>query len=170
MVNLQVKQGITENQRDQLLKFTHSDPQIAKFTSDLSRFKDKTSALKWLDNVRVYTLTDKANNLIGLAWFHRKPLPEREFIMKLNSSDFPLTFGIRIYGKARGKGLSFDFMKKSFESFKPGSIWIQTSFDNLPTIKLAEKFGFKKVSEPDARGKIIMILDPSMELRASKPE
>lgn len=152
------KKGITSTQIDQLVEYSKTDPAVLKFTSDPIRFKDKKSATKWLEGVTPYTLSDNTGNLLGITWFHEKPLPERVFSENLSSSDFPLTFAIRIYGEARGKGMGFDFMKKSFEEYKPENVWIETSFDNIPTIKLAEKFGFEKVSEPDERGKIIMIL------------
>ena len=151
------KKSITGSQIDQLVKYSQTDPIIIKFTSDPIRFKDKTSATEWLGKkVSVYTLSDKDGNLIGITWFHKKPLPIRDFTTNLNSNDYPLTFAIRIYGKARGKGLSFNFMKQSFDDLNLETVWIETSFDNIPTIKLAEKFGFKKVSDPDPRGKIIM--------------
>ena len=164
------KKGITDSQLDQLVEYSKSDPVILKFTSDHIRFKDKTSAMKWISSVDVYTLTEKAGNLVGITWFHKKLLPsDRDFTIKLDPTDFPITFAIRIYGEARGKGLSEDFMKKSFEKFfsRPRrsraldlrglNVWIETSFDNIPTIKLAEKFGFVKASNPDQRRKIIMI-------------
>ena len=152
------KKGITDTQIDQLVKYSQTDPTILKFTSDPTRFKDKTSASKWINNVVVHTLSDRDGNLIGIAWFHQKTLPtDRDFTEKFNPEDFPLTFAIRIYGETRGKGLSADFMRKSFDSFKPGNVWIETSFNNIPTVKLAEKFGFKQVSKPNQRGKIILI-------------
>lgn len=159
MTELKITKGITEGQIDQLLSYTHSDQVVQKFTSDPTRFKNRSSAINWLSNVSVYTLADKDGNLVGITWFHQKALPKRKFSENLASIDFPLTFAIRIYGQARGKGMAYSFMKKSFEDFKPGSVWIETSFDNIPVVKIAEKFGFKKVSEPDERGKIIMILD-----------
>lgn len=153
------KKGVTDKQIDQLVEYSQSDSTIQKFTSDPVRFKDKKSATRWLASVFPYTLSDKDGNILGLTWFHKKDLPERVFSEKLNSNDFPLTFAIRIYGEARGKGYATVFMKKSFEDYKPESVWVETSFDNIPTIKLAEKFSFKKVTEPDERGKIIMIKD-----------
>lgn len=164
------KKGITAKQIDQLVQYSKTDPTIQKFTSDPVRFKDKKSAKQWLAGVIPYTLSDQGGNLLGLTWFHKKLLPERKYTEKLDSTRFPLTFAIRIYGEARGKGYATEFMKKSFEDFKPGNVWAETSFDNFPTIKLSEKFGFRKVTEPDERGKIIMILGPSIKLRTSKPE
>ena len=152
------KKGITDKQINQLIEYSKTDPAVLKFTSDPKRFKNKESAKKWLEGVTPYTLSDSSGNILGITWFHEKSLPKRVFSENLNSNDFPLTFAIRIYGEARGKGHSYDFMKKSFEEFKSGNVWVETSFDNYPTIKLAEKFGFRKVSEPDERGKIIMIL------------
>lgn len=151
------RKGITDAQINQLISISKSDPTIQKFTSDPIRFKDKKSAKQWLENVTTHTLTDTDDNLIGITWLHKKPLPKREFTTKFNRSDFHITFAIRIYGEARGKGHSFDFMKKSFEDFNPGNVWIETSFDNIPTIKLAKKFGFKQVSNPNENGKIIMV-------------
>ena len=144
-------------QIDQLVEYSKTDPEVIKFTSDPKRFKDSETAKKWLKNVSVYTLTD-GKNLMGIAWFHILPIPERKFTIKLNPNDFSLTYAIRIYGEARGKGLGVKFMKDAFDDYKPKNLWGQISSENIPSIKLAEKFGFKKVSEPDQRGKIIMVL------------
>lgn len=151
------KKGITDSQINQLIEYSKTDSVILKFTSDPIRFKNKKSALKWFNHVTAYTLVDKNNSLIGLTWFHEKPLPERVYSENLNPNDFPLTFAIRVYGNARGQGLSYDFMKRSFDEFKPESIWIETSYNNIPTIKLAKKLDFEKVTESDKRGKIILI-------------
>ena len=173
MNNYKFRRGITDLQIDQLVQYSKIDPAVLKFTADPIRFKDKKSAAKWLTGVTPFTLSDDKVNLVGITWFHEKPLPAREFTEEINSSDFYLTFAIRLYGKARGKGLSFEFMKKSLDKFMDSrrslprtlirggndknGVWVETSFDNYPTIKLSEKFGFRKVSEPDEKGKIIMI-------------
>mgnify|MGYP001569754394 FL=1 len=162
------KKGITDTQIDQLIHYSKTDPQVIRFTSDPVRFKNKKKATKWFSDVTPYTLSDSSGNLIGLSWFHEKRLPERAYLENLNFSDFSLTFAIRVYGEARGKGLSYDFMKKSFSYYMDSrfrgndkaGVWVEISFDNIPTIKLAEKFGFTIVSEPDERGKIIMIRSP----------
>ena len=155
-MDFKFKKGISEFQIKQLVKYAQTDPEVIKFTSDPTRFKDIETAKKWLKNVTVYTLTNDYD-LLGIIWFHVLPLPKREFTTIVNPSDYPITFAIRLYGQARGKGFSFDFMRRAFDDFGKQNVWIETSVDNFPTIHISQKFGFKQISQPDERGKIIMI-------------
>ena len=65
--------------------------------------------------------------------------------------DANFTFAIRIYGSARGLGLSQKFMKTAFadllQNQKDSQItgfWLETSNENSAAIHIYEKFGFKK--------------------------
>jgi len=138
--NFIFKSGITESQINELINYSNTDHQIIQFTSDKTRFADLSAYKLWFSkkNPTIYTLTDKSNHLCGLIWFEGD------------------TFAIRLYDKARGKGLSLDFMKQAFDDFKPKNVWLKTSADNLPAISTYKKFGFKQTTEPDDKGKIIM--------------
>jgi len=152
-----VQQGILDCQVDQLINFSHTDPQV-QGTSDPKRFFDRQSFNQWLEQGKIiYTLTDNSKNLLGIVWFSQKEAPVKT---KAN-----FTFAIRIYGPARGQGLSYDFMKITFDDLvnrssdksKIVGFWLETSVDNIPAIKTYEKFGFQKISQKDNR--IVMILD-----------
>ena len=150
-----VQQGIMDCQIDQLIEFSHSDPEVKKYTSDPSRFQNRTAFSRWLEQGRIiYTLLDQHQNLFGIIWFGQKDPP-----IKINAN---FTFAIRIYGAARGQGLSQEFMKIAFNDLqknqknsKISGFWLETSIDNLPAIHTYEKFGFQKIGQQD--DKIIMV-------------
>jgi len=142
-----IQQGIIDCQINQLIEYSHTDPDVQKFTSDPTRFKDRDSFNQWLSSGRIiYTLFDKNNNLLGIIWFGQKepPVP----------MDANFTFAIRIFGPARGQGLSQIFMKTAFIDLLKNQIkskitgfWLETSVDNFSAIHVYEKFGFKKIDQ-----------------------
>ncbi|MDD4938508.1 MAG: GNAT family N-acetyltransferase [Candidatus Shapirobacteria bacterium] len=154
-----IQQGILDCQIDQLINFSNTDSEIIKNTSDSIRFKDLKAFNNWLHKGKIiYTLTDKNHNLLGIVWFGHKEAP-----VKTNAN---FTFAIRIYPPARGQGLSFDFMKSTFndllkskEESKISGFWLETSIDNWPAIKTYEKFGFRKISDSVNNNKVIMVLE-----------
>jgi ribosomal protein S18 acetylase RimI-like enzyme len=151
-----IQQGIIDCQIDQLIEYSHSDPDVQKFTSDPIRFQNRQSFSQWLGQGRIiYTLIDKNNNLLGIIWFGQKDPP-----IKLDAN---YTFAIRIYSSARGQGLSQTFMKSAFDDLKKNQkksqitgFWLETSSDNFAAIHTYEKFGFKKISEVE--NKVVMVL------------
>lgn len=140
-----IKQGISDCQIHQLIEYSNTDPDVKKFTSDSVRFKDLSSFKKWLSLGRIiYTLSDLHQNLLGIIWFGHKNPP-----INIPAN---FTFAIRIYGPARGKGLSQNFMKTAFtdllQNQKQSQItgfWLSTSKDNSTAIHTYEKFGFQKI-------------------------
>lgn len=146
-----VQQGILDCQIHQLIEYSHNDLDVQKFTSDSTRFNDLSSFKNWLIQGRIiYTLTDKNKNLLGIIWFGQKEPPVD---IKAN-----FTFAIRIYGSARGQGLSQEFMKIAFddllkrtEKTKITGFWLETSVNNFTAIHTYEKFGFKKNNLIDNR-------------------
>lgn len=151
-----VQQGILDCQIHQLIEYSHTDLDVQKFTSDSTRFKDLHSFKNWLIQGRIiYTLTDKNKNLLGIVWFGQKEPPVD---IKAN-----FTFAIRIYGSARGQGLSQEFMKIAFndlqnktEKTKITGFWLETAINNLAAIHTYEKFGFKKVGQKE--NSLVMVL------------
>lgn len=156
-----IKQGLTEKHILKLLDYTGTDPAIGKFTSDLTRFKNRDSFDKWLLEGRdIYSLVDESDNLLGLIWFSQKNLPAAEYIEDLDKTEYQITFAIRMYQQARGKGLAGKFMDDVFKNYlkeNTDKIWLITSVENTPAVKLYENFGFKTVTKPDKEGKIVMI-------------
>lgn len=164
-LGLKVKEGITQKQIEQLINFSQTDPEIFQNTSDQQRFSSLTEFNKWqLQGRRTYVLEDRKGNLRGIIWFGEKELPKREgYIRKVNPQRYTTTFAIRLYGEARGKGIAYEFMFKSFvlDYFHWGNcypnIWLEVGKDNLPAVKLYKKFGFRAVTYPDENGKILMV-------------
>ena len=143
-----IQQGILDCQIDQLIEYSSTDPEVKKFTSDPKRFADKKSFFAWQQQGRIiYTLVDNYKNLLGIIWFGQKDSP-----LKNLSANF--TFAIRIYGSARGQGLSQDFMKTAFADLQKNhqdsqitGFWLETHQDNLSAIHVYQKFGFKIVGQ-----------------------
>lgn len=168
-MDFNVTEGIMPNQISQLIKFSNTDKIIMKTTSDATRFRDKKSFYTWRKKgKKIYTMEDQLGKLLGIVWFGEKRLASnKKFIKKFDFKKYGITFSIRIYTEARGKGLSYGFMRDSWERFKKtkdynknpnNGIWLETNQDNLPAVSLYKKFGFETISASDENGRIIMIL------------
>ena len=102
------------------------------------RFSSRKKFEKWRKKGRIiYTLVNQKGNLAGITWFGVK--------------DGGWTLAVRLYGRARGKGWSYDFLKNSIEklvktdSYIESSIktwWLECSEGNISGRKLYEKLGF----------------------------
>jgi ribosomal protein S18 acetylase RimI-like enzyme len=153
-----VQQGILDCHIDQLVDYSQSDQDVKKFTSDVKRFSSKESFFEWQRQGRIiYTLVDQQQNLLGIIWFGQKDPP-----IPLGAN---FTFAIRIYGNARGQGLSQEFMKTAFNDLLKNQthshitgFWLETSVDNLAAIHTYEKFGFVSISFSDTKN--IMLFSP----------
>jgi ribosomal protein S18 acetylase RimI-like enzyme len=148
------KKGISNKHIQQLIKYSNdkNDLAVYNFTSDKIRFANKKSFEEWFKKDRVvYTVTDE-KNLIGIIWFGQKNIT-------IENHSFETTFAIRLYPKARGQGLSFNFMDYAFRNYQPKNIWLECSANNAAAFKLYTKFGFHPITSPDKNNKIIMVLD-----------
>lgn len=148
--NFHIKKGITKLEIDQLIDYSRTDKEVINYTSDSIRFKNHTSYQNWTNKEKkyVYTLIDSQGNLMGIIWFHKQRIPT-------NLSKYNTTFAIRIYGNARGKGLSRKFMELVFKDFNGKGIWLSTTENNNIARKLYENFGFKEIKNT-VSDKIIM--------------
>jgi len=147
-MDFKIEKGISEKQIDQLLEYSLLDESVNKFTSDRERFKDRQAFNEWRKKGREITvMTNDDGDLLGIFWEGFKEMP-------LGDKKYNKTFAIRIYGEARGKGLSLGFMENCM---KEKGYWLETSDDNLAAKALYSKFGFKQVGEVDKDNKIIMI-------------
>lgn len=154
-MDFEVKKGITDKQIDQLIEYSTIDESVAKFTSDKKRFKNREAFNEWQNKGReIFTLNNKNGDLMGIIWCGLKVLPERNYQIKIDLDKYKYSFAIRIYGEARGKGLSIDFMK---ECLKTNGVWLEVSDDNLVAKALYFKFGFRQVSDANKENKIIML-------------
>lgn len=153
---------LTEDQIRELVNYSTSDLVLAKWTSDTSRFRSEDATKIWLQtNPEYIVLSDHEGSLLGIAWLQSKPIPE---YTKLRAdlevgTWYEKTSGIRLYGRARGKGLSKWFYTKLFEQFSSPLVWAQISDDNTASKRLHEKMGFIQVSKPDDHNKIILVRD-----------
>jgi len=142
---------LSDDNVEKLIKYSNSDAQIKKFTSDGKRFKNKLSFNEWLKKGRkVYCLVDKQNDLMGICWFGRK------------GNGF--TLALRIYGQARGRGLGYWFLKEAMANFMnedeylkstKKDWWLESSEYNIAAIKIYEKLGFKLSEKGTKTGKLI---------------
>ena len=143
------KSGITDSQIDELIYFANNDPQVLAYTHDKDHRGSREAYNLWLKkNPIIYTLSNKTGNLCGFIWFREN----------IKVPGFNTCFGIRLYAEARGKGLSYDFMKQAFDDLKPQKVWLEVSVDNIPAVSLYKKFGFEQITKPDSDNKIIMTL------------
>lgn len=159
--NFDIKEGISKKQISDLISYSNKDTLIQYTTSDNTRFKDRIAFNRWLEKGRdVYVMSDKKEKLFGIIWFGKKPIPkDANFTKVFNKDLYSVTFAIRIYENARGKGLSIPFMKAAFRKHNnPKYVWLKTDEKNQIAIRVYEKFGFEKVSTADENGRIIMIL------------
>jgi ribosomal protein S18 acetylase RimI-like enzyme len=148
---MEIKKDLSEKNIKQLIKYTNNDDLIKKCTSDLKRFVNRESYENWLKKGRkIYSLVDEKDNLMGISWF--------------GGEGEGFTFALRIYGKARGEGLGYGFLKETMNRFmelddykkaKNKEWWLETSKDNIAAIKIYEKCGFKYEKEGTSFGKVI---------------
>jgi ribosomal protein S18 acetylase RimI-like enzyme len=169
MDNLKIKEGISNNQIDQLVKFANEDEQIVKLTSDFRRFRTREMADQWFTEVKpqVYVLEDQNQNLKGIIWFDDLPILKDEYTVNFDITEYQLTFAIRLYDDARGKGLAKNFFEECLRRLKESDyykkleckgLWLTTKPENIGAIALYEKLGFIHVNTPEKIGRVLMIL------------
>lgn len=148
---MEIKEGLSEKNIDQLIEYANSDKAVGRFTSDPKRFKDRESYKNWLAKGRkIYSFVDKKGNLMGVSWFGKE------------GDGF--TFALRIYGEARGKGYGYGFLRETMNRFmkldeyqkaENKEWWLETSQDNIAAIKIYEKLGFELEGEGTSPEKLI---------------
>ncbi len=169
-MDLKITQGITSAQIQELIKFSNTDELILKTTNDSVRFKNEKAVKDWMKKDRkIFTLTNSTEKLLGIIWFGIEALPRNKiFTEKVNPENYVFTFAIRLYDEARGKGNAGPFLNEGMKRFKKTvefktskskGFWLETFLKNERAIKTYSSFGFKKISNEDGNGKILMILD-----------
>ncbi len=159
-----IKKGLSEKQISQLIEYAATDEGL-KFTSDPKRFKDKESFDEFSKEIMAYyALTSEDDDLLGIIWFHDLDL----YLNKENPSEYGISFAIRLYAEARGKGLAQPFTEEVMEDFKESKeykshphkkIWLSVSPENEPAVKLYHKLGFKDLNIDEEHHKLLMTLD-----------
>jgi RimJ/RimL family protein N-acetyltransferase len=160
--------GITDGQIDQLIHYAQTDDGVKNFTSDPKRFASRETFNAWRKPEAVfYTLVDEENRLMGIIWLEELELPEFELpknieVSAIDPNDYHTTFAIRLYGKARGQGLSSPFTKLALDDYKlnhpEDDIWLATSPDNIAAINSYKKSGFVELGMRQDGQKLLMIL------------
>lgn len=158
-MKLKVTEEISPSQVKDLINYSNTDELILKTTKDSARFKDKNTFDDWSKkNRKIYTLSDEKGKLLGIIWFGKKQIPN-------GNGKFGITFAIRIYAEARGKGNAKPFMEEAFGKYKQTKeykenpakgIWLETRTDNIAAIKAYERFGFREIETKEYR--VLMVL------------
>lgn len=170
-----IKKGLSDKQISQLINYSSTDEGL-KFTSDKTRFKDRQSFDEFSKEIMAYyTLADDEDNLLGIIWFQDLSIP----VIARNDSDkaiseesgmtdeeYGITFAIRLYGEARGKGLALPFTEEVMSDFEESEeyknhpnkkIWLSVSPENEAAVALYRKLGFKDLKIDESHNKLLMI-------------
>lgn len=171
VVQFKLHRGISHSGIHQLIRYSIEDRTVANQTSDPKRFANMEAFEKWLNKKRfLYTTVDR-ELLAGIIWFGFEQMPPAETIdPKFDPKDYGITFAIRLYEAARGRGLAVPFMNASFEDFmktleyknlQNQNFWLETLETNIPAVKAYENFGFQHATtKPDDHGRILMVYKP----------
>ncbi len=168
---------LTEKHIEQLVAFSTDteDVGVQNNTSDKKRFKDREAVNKWIEKGRsVVVLTDDEGDLLGISWLGAEDinLDNRELLPSFDPAEaarYGVTFAIRTYEKARGKGLSRKLAQQAERQFettaeyqklvKEGKQfpWLEVSADNIPAVKSYSKNGYVQITARNEEGKILMV-------------
>jgi hypothetical protein len=124
-------------------------------TRDLDRFSSRERLEKWRQDREILCLVDARGSLLGIVWVGEKPMPQRSDYLDtdlMRRRGPRLTWAIRLYGAARGFGLSIDFAECALANLLSGrrgrssSLWHQTKAKNIAARSLARHLGFFEAS------------------------
>jgi GNAT superfamily N-acetyltransferase len=150
---------LTPKTEAQLIAFSQSDELVRSQTHDAERFTSSEVIKTWVKGRELIILETEAEELLGIVWLSHKVLPSLP-------PEYQLTFGIRLYENARGKGLAIPFLKMAFGELKKtalwkkhsdAKVWLETKAFNKPALETYKALGFVQHTQPDSEQEIIML-------------
>ncbi|MBI2597457.1 hypothetical protein HYW41_04835 [Candidatus Daviesbacteria bacterium] len=112
-----------------------------------------------------YVLTDSvddAGDLCGIFWAGQKELPHRtDYTESLDPKFYQHTYAFRLYGPARGKGLSHAVLTVCMGDYVsrltlPVGAWLEVNGLNPPALRMDQKMGYRVVSGLNDQGQLIL--------------
>ncbi len=161
-----IHRGITLNQVDQLIAFTQAEIDQVKLDGDGQRFMSRQQYEVWKRKRRmVYSLTDCARengNFCGIFWAGQKELPPRtDYLETLDPKFYQHTYAFRLYGCARGQGLSHIILSTCMGDYisrlvLPLGSWLEVSGSNPAALHMDQKMGYRIVSGLNEQGRLVL--------------
>lgn len=173
-----IHRGILPNQVAELIGMTVIEKDPIKLDGDENRFKSRAQYNAWRQKGRaIYTLTDDVAGegvLSGIFWAGVKHLPQRDDYALIPGSEFHWnvvtqrnpefyrqTYAFRLYGQARGDGLSHPVLTACLDDYlsrldKPVGFWLEVSGVNPAALRMDQKQGYEIVSGLNSEGRLVM--------------
>jgi hypothetical protein len=145
---------------DRLVRRTHDprDPLLRAFTRDAERFADPDAVTRWRVDRSIVCLLDERGELMGISWLSPRPLPPG---YDWSAARVPLpprapSCAIRLYGEARGKGISWAFAVQALRSLvqqpsAPPALWYECRRENVPVRRMTARLGFRELTAAGPR-------------------
>lgn len=136
-----------------IMEFEHED------SKKRGRFGSEQNIHKWMSVGRfVYTLMED-DELRGISWFRDTAIDEFNYAYRM-------TFGIRLYEGAVGKGMCLPFMHEvhaDMLQFRKGNgVWLSAKQENFRAINKYEQYGYQYHHRAD--GLVYMVNDDALVL------
>ncbi len=156
---LWINTELSQKTETQLIAFSQSDELVKAQTHDATRFVSSAAIQEWLKGRELIVLESEQGDLLGIVWLGQKFSP-------VAPPEYQLTFAVRLYGVARGKGLATPFLKTAFQELKKtalwqenlgAKVWLATKAFNKPAIETYKTLGFQQFTEPDVEQEIVML-------------
>lgn len=157
--------GLTPKQIRELIAYTRVETDPIKLDGDNNRFMSLEQYEVWKQKERiVYALTNSEDEgvLMGIFWAGRKELPVRvDYTEYLDPQFYQHTYAFRLYGSARGKGLSHAVLESCMADYTrkftlPLGSWLEVNGSNPAALRMDQKMGYRVVSGLNDRGMQIL--------------
>lgn len=158
--------GLTQKHVNQLIMFTQAETDEIKLDGDEKRFMSLEQYAVWRQKGRaIYTLIDsieEGGNLCGIFWAGQKDLPQRsDYTENLDREFYRHTYAFRLYGSARGHGLSHLVLSVCMNDYVgrlnlPIGAWLEVSGLNASALRMDQKMGYRVVSGLNNRGRLVL--------------